>query len=144
MYTGLLHLHSGLRWLILLSLLVVLIKYFIGWFGQKRWNKSDNILGVVFTSLMDLQLLTGLVLYVFLSPITKMAFQDFGAAMKNPDLRFYLVEHLLIMILAVAFVHIGWSRSKKATTDRLKFSKTLFWFGFAALFILGGIPWDRI
>ena len=114
MYTGLLHLHNSLRWLILLLALITLLKYFMGWFSQKSWRKSDNILSIVFTSVMDLQLLTGLVLYFFVSPITQAAFQDFGAAMKNADLRFYAVEHFLMMLIAVVLVHIGRSKSKKA------------------------------
>ena len=144
MYTGLLHLHSGLRWLILLILMVVLVKYFLGWFSQSKWKKVDNILGIVFTSLMDLQLLVGLILYFFVSPITKAAFQDFGATMKNADLHFIAVEHFLLMLLAVVFVHIGRSRSKKAKTEKGKFGKALFWFAFSCLLILAGIPWNRI
>jgi len=68
MYTGFLHLHDTLRWLLLVSLVITLVKYLAGWLGNQPWKKVDNILGIVFTSLMDLQLLTGLVLYFFLSP----------------------------------------------------------------------------
>jgi len=144
MYPFLLHLHGGLRWLLLISLLLVLTKYLVGWLAKKPWTKTDNTLGIIFTSLMDLQLLTGLVLYFFLSPFTQAAFNDFGAAMKDSELRFYAVEHLTIMIVAVAFVHIGRSRSKKGQTDRAKFQKSLFWFGLATLFIVAGIPWGRV
>ena len=144
MYIGLLHLHNVLRWLILIAALVVLLKYFIGWFSQKKWQKSDHILGVIFTALIDLQFLTGIVLYFFISPITKTAFQDFGAAMKNADLRFYAVEHALMMLVAVALVHIGWSRSKKAATDKSKFSQALIFFGIAYVIIIALIPWSRV
>jgi uncharacterized membrane protein YozB (DUF420 family) len=74
MYIGLLHLHNVLRWLILIAALIVLLKYFTGWFSQKKWQKSDHRLGIIFTVLIDLQFLTGIVLYFFLSPITKTAF----------------------------------------------------------------------
>src|SRR5512133_3623476 len=111
MYTGFLHLHDTLRWLVLLSLVVTLVKYVSGWLGNQPWKKVDNTLGIVFTSLMDLQLLTGLVLYFFLSPVTKLAMSDFGAAMKNADLRFYAVEHLAMMLIAVVLVHIGRAKS---------------------------------
>ena len=83
MYTGLLHLHNSLRWLILLVALVTLVKYFMGWFSQKGWMKSDNILGLLFTAIMDIQLVVGLVLYFGYSPITKAAFQDFLAAKQH-------------------------------------------------------------
>lgn len=144
MYIGLLHLHNVLRWLILIAALIVLLKYFIGWFSQKKWQKSDHRLGIIFTVLIDLQLLTGIVLYFFLSPITKTAFQDFGMAMKNADLRFYAVEHALMMLIAVALVHIGWSRSKKAVTDKSRFSQALIFFGIAYVIIIALIPWSRV
>ena len=143
MYTGFLQLHDALRWLILLSLIITLIKYLAGWFGNMHWKKADNILGIVFTSLMDVQLLTGLVLYFFLSPLTKIAFSDMGAAMKNPDLRFYAVEHFSIMIIAVAFVHIGRAKSKKATPDVSKFKIASIYFLIALALIVAAIPWSR-
>ncbi|MEL7588264.1 MAG: hypothetical protein AAGU19_16260 [Prolixibacteraceae bacterium] len=144
MYIGLLHLHNVLRWLIILAALIVLLKYFIGWFSQNKWRKSDHTLGIVFTGLIDLQFLTGIVLYFFVSPITKTAFQDFGAAMKNADLRFYAVEHALMMLIAVVLIHVGWSRSKKAVTDRAKFGRALVFFGLAYLLIMVSIPWSRV
>ena len=144
MYTGLLHLHNTLRWLILLVALVALLKYFMGWFSLKKWQKSDNILGIIFTSVMDLQLLTGLVLYFFVSPITKTAFHDFGAAMKNADLRFYAVEHFALMLIAVVLVHIGRSKSKRAQSSKKKFGISLVFFGIAYILILAAIPWGRV
>jgi hypothetical protein len=144
MYIGLLHLHNVLRWLILIAALIVLLKYFIGWFSQKKWQRSDHLLGITFTSLIDLQLLTGIILYFFISPITKTAFRDFGAAMNNADLRFYAVEHAIMMLIAVVLIHIGWSRSKKAASDRTKFSQALVFFGIAYVIIIALIPWSRV
>jgi putative Ca2+/H+ antiporter (TMEM165/GDT1 family) len=144
MYTGFLHLHDTLRWLVLLSLVITLIKYTVGWLGSQRWQKTDNLLGIVFTSLMDLQLLTGLVLYFFLSPITKLAMSDFGAAMKNADLRFYAVEHFAMMLIAVVLVHIGRAKSKKAKTDSAKFKTATIFFLIALVVILAAIPWNRL
>lgn len=144
MYTGFLHLHDTLRWLLLLSLVVTLVKYISGWLGNQPWKKLDNILAIVFTSLMDLQLLAGLILYFFLSPVTKMAFNDFGAAMKNPDLRFYAVEHFLMMLIAVVLVHIGRAKSKKAKTDTAKFKTATIFFLIALVIMLVAIPWNRL
>lgn len=144
MYTGFLHLHDALRWLLLLSLVVTLVKYLAGWFGNQPWKKVDNMLGIVFTSLMDLQLLIGAVLYFFLSPITKMALSDFGAAMKNADLRFYAVEHLSMMLIAVVLVHIGRAKSKKAVTDTGKFRIASIFFLIALVLIVAAIPWSRL
>lgn len=144
MYTGFLHLHNTLRWLILLSLVITLVKYVSGWLGNQSWKKTDNILGIVFTSLMDIQLLTGLALYFFLSPVTKLAMSDFGAAMKDPSLRFYAVEHFSMMLIAVVLVHIGRAKSKKAKTDSAKFRTATIFFLIALVVILAAIPWSRV
>lgn len=144
LYTGFLHLHDTLRWLLLLSLVTTLVKYVMGWLGNQRWKKTDNLMGIVFTSLMDVQLLVGLVLYAFLSPITQAAFSDFGAVMKNSDLRFYAVEHIAMMLIAVVLVHIGRAKSKKATSDVAKFRVATIFYSLALVVILAAIPWGRI
>ena len=144
MYIGLMHLHSTLRWLILVISIIVIIKYWIAWSGSRSWKKSDNFLSILFTSLFDLQLLTGLVLYFFVSPLTKAAFADFGAAMKNPELRFYAIEHFSVMLLALVLVHIGRAKSKKAVTDKSKFKLAAVFFTVAFLLVLAGIPWSRL
>ena len=144
MYVGFLHLHNTLRWLLLISLVITLIKYLAGWLRVQPWKKLDNTLGIVLTSLMDLQLITGLTLYFFLSPITKKALTNFSVAMKDPDLRFYAVEHILMMVIAVVLVHIGRERSKRATTDLAKFRTASIFFLIALMVIYAAIPWGRI
>jgi len=144
MYNGFLHVHDTLRWLLLVILVITLVKYLAGWLGNQPWKKTDNILGIIFTSLMDLQLLTGLILYFFLSPVTKLALSDFGAAMKNADLRFYAVEHFSMMLIAVVLVHIGRAKSKKIKFDRKKFKTAFIFFFVAFIIILAAIPWNRI
>jgi hypothetical protein len=144
MYTGFLQLHDTLRWLLLLVIAVTMVKYLVGWLGSKPWTKFDNVLGIVFTSLMDLQLLIGLALYFFISPVTKLAFSDFGAAMKDADLRFYAVEHISMMLIAVVLVHIGRAKSKKAKTDQAKFKTASIFFLIALVIIIAAIPWGRV
>jgi hypothetical protein len=125
-------------------MVITLVKYLAGWLGAQSWKKTDNLLSIVFTSIMDVQLLTGLVLYFFLSPLTKIAFSDMGAAMKNADLRFYAVEHISLMIIAVVLVHIGRAKSKKALFDVSKFKIALTYFSIAFALVLFGIPWSRM
>ena len=143
MYTGLLHTHNMFRWLLLVIFLLALIFALSGWLQKKEWAKKDRITGSLLTIFMDIQLLIGLVLYIFVSPLTKAAFADFGAAMKNSGLRFFAVEHILLMILAVVFVHIGKAKTKKAGADWKKHKAAFIWYGLSLVLILLGIPWDR-
>jgi hypothetical protein len=132
-----------LRWVLLVIFILAIAFAIIGWLQKKEWAKKDRITGTLLTIFMDIQLLIGLVLYFFVSPLTKAAFADFGAAMKNSGLRFFAVEHILLMVLAVLFVHIGKAKTKKAGADWKKHKAAFIWYGISLVFILLGIPWDR-
>lgn len=144
MYTGLLHSHNGLRWLVLLALLASIAMAFSGWFGKRDSSKSDKVSGLLLVILMDIQFLVGLILYAFVSPITKAAFNDFGAAMKNADIRFYAVEHILMMVIALVLVHIGRAKSKKDGAPWKRHRSAAIFYTLSLLIILAAIPWDRV
>ena len=143
-YQIVLHLHSGIRWIAFLLVVVSVIKSLIGLYGEGKFTKFDNILGASFVGTMHLQFLLGLTLYIFLSPATQSAFQDFGAAMKDISVRFWAVEHITAMIVAVVMAQIGRSRSKKASTDAGKFKVQSIFYGISFLFMMLGIPWFRL
>ena len=143
MYTGLLHAHSGFRWLVLIFLVVAISLSIYGWVKRNDWTKSGKITSLILMIVMDIQFLIGLILYVFLSPMTKAAFNDFGAAMKNEALRFYAVEHSLMMLIALALVHIGRSRTKKDIAGWKKHRTAVIFYTISLLVILMAIPWDR-
>ncbi len=137
MYTVLLQTHSGLRYLVLLFLLVVIVKSVIGWTGKKPFAKIDNTLSLVLLIVTHLQLVAGLVLY-FVSPKVSV-----DGAMSDP-FRYFTVEHASAMILAVGLITGARSASKKAVEDERKF-KILTIFNLIALavivitLVLGGL-----
>jgi hypothetical protein len=143
-YNITLHAHSGFRWLVLLLAIVLIIKSLIGLFGSGKYGKLDNILSASFVGFMHLQLLIGLILYFFLSPITTSAFDDFGAAMGNAGVRYWAVEHITVMILAIAAAQIGRSVSKKAQKDSIKFRQQAIFYTISLALMLTRIPWDRV
>ena len=143
MYTGLLHTHNLFRWLILIALIFAIGFAFIGWLKKRDWNKRDNLTGLVLTIFMDIQFLLGIVLYAFVSPITKSAFNDFGAAMKNPELRFYAVEHILMMVIALIVIHIGRAKSKKNSAPWKKHRAAFIFYTIGFILILAAVPWER-
>ena len=69
-----------------------------------------------------------------------MAFSDFGAAMRQSDLRFWAVEHVIGMLIASALLHIGTTRVKKALEGR-RHKTAIIFFGLALLVVLASIPW---
>ncbi|MEQ9468215.1 MAG: hypothetical protein RLN88_12430 [Ekhidna sp.] len=132
MYSFLLNAHSGLRYLVLLAAVVVIIKSFIGWFGGSSYSKFDKILAPSYVGLMHLQLLLGLILYFFYSP-----FVTYN--MGNPVERYWSVEHIALMILAVAAAQIGRSISKKSNDPQVKFRFQTIFFGISILLVLVGL-----
>jgi hypothetical protein len=141
MYQFFLILHSLLRWVIVIVGLIAIIRAFVGWLGRKEWTSEDNALGLGFTGALDLQLLVGLLLYLFFSPMTTAALQNFGGVMANSVLRFFAVEHVFGMVIAITVAHIGRSLSKRATTDAGKHKRVAIFFLIAFLIVLASIPW---
>ena len=133
MYAILLLVHSWLRWAVLAAAL----------FALARGGSRDERAGKWFTSLLDLQITIGLVLYFILSPVTRAALEDFGGAMKTSQLRFFAVEHVFGMVVAAALAHIGRARVRKASDDRKGRTATIF-YGLALLAILASIPWPGL
>ena len=135
-------LHNLTRWLVVLAGLLALVTMVTGLSGRK-FGPGDRRAGLIYTIVLDLQLVIGLLLY-FISPLIQAGMQDMGAAMSNPDLRFFLVEHSVIMVLAVAAGHIGSSMAKKASLpDRSRFMRAAIFYVISLALIFFATPWGR-
>lgn len=132
--------HSLLRWIVLLAAVWALLRTWSGVAFGSAWSNRDRKSGLIFSSALNVQFLIGVVLY-FLSPVTQAAMEDFGAAMKDGALRFFAVEHVAGMLLAVILAQVGYSLSKRAATDRGKFLRGAICYTLATLLILASIPW---
>ena len=135
--------HNIVRWVALILGILVTVRALLGWFGKKDWSNQDRKLGVYYTSAMDVQLLLGLLLYFIFSPLTRLAFQDFATAMSNSGLRFFVIEHSLVMLLAVVFAHLGSVFSKKAQDSIAKHKRAALWYALSVLLLIVGMPWFR-
>jgi hypothetical protein len=143
MYPFTLAIHNILRWVVLILALVAVVSAYLGLFGKRQWTERDRKIGLFLGISIDVQLLVGLLLYVVLSPITKSAFQGFGEAMQVPDLRFFAMEHVFYMLLAVVFAHLGSILPRKVDDPAAKFKRAAIWFSLTLLVVLLGIPWGR-
>jgi hypothetical protein len=141
MYNFVLSAHSWIRWAVLLAALFAIIRAVAGVAGRRPWTRVDERAGFWFGTLLDLQLLLGLLMYFALSPITRAAMQDFGAAMGSSGVRFWAVEHVFGMLVAVVLVHAGRRRTKKLTDQGARHKVAAICFVLALLAILISIPW---
>jgi hypothetical protein len=141
MYNLVLASHSWLRWIAIAAGLFALARGIAGISGRRPWTPADDGAGRLFVGMLDLQFLLGLLLYFVLSPITKAAMSDFGAAMGSSGLRFWAVEHVFGMVVGIAIAHTGRSRTRKLTDPVARHRAAAISFGLALLAILLSIPW---
>ncbi|WP_425147143.1 hypothetical protein [Deinococcus sp.] len=143
MYLVVLTLHNLLRWLVLLGAVYLLARLLPGLSGHRTWTRQDARAAQIYTGLMDTQLLVGLALYLGVSPYMQGILNNFGAALKGSETRFFAVEHVTGMLLAVAFAHAGNVLYKRQASDAGKFRSAALWFGLSLLCVLALIPWWR-
>lgn len=142
MFTGMLHLHSFLRWVILLLLVIAIIKSLAGTSGNKPFSNGDRKVGLFLMISCDIMLLVGLYLWFTGGNGLELIRQKgMGEIMGEARYRFFAVEHLISMAIAIALVHVGKSFAKKNIADSIKHRRTLLFFGLALLVILITIPW---
>jgi hypothetical protein len=97
----LLTIHGEIRWLVALLAIVVIVKFLIGWLGRRPYTSLDRSLLLIYTIVLDINVLLGLILLFF------------GGGFSGPRL-----EHATTMLLAVIAAHMTtiWRRSADSPT----------------------------
>ena len=134
--------HSYWAYLVLAILIFAVVNAVIGVAKKKKFTDKDLRVGLFALIVSHIQLLIGLVWY-FMSPWFSTLTEDAGAVMKEKSLRLLAVEHPVMMILAIVFITIGWSKHKKRTTDNAKFKTFAIFYGIGLLLMLSKIPWNN-
>ncbi len=135
-----LHLHSVLRWAILILLLVAVYKSFVD--RKKAFTPGHKKTGLFLMICADVMLLVGI--YQWISGalgLKSIQVNGLGEVMRNAHSRFFAIEHTTGMLIAIILIHMGYSYGKKAVPDTQKHKRTLLYFGLALLIIVISIPW---
>lgn len=129
------HLHSGLRWVVLLLLIIAIYNAYN---SKKKglYEKRDKLFNLFTMISLHIQLLLGLILY-FTSP--KVVFPE--GWMKISQARFYGMEHILMMLIAIILVTIGRKKAEKSNDVYTKHSLIFKWYLIGLLLIIAAIPW---
>ncbi len=136
LYSILKELHAYNRYFILLALVFVLFRAYSGWLSNRRFEKPDNIGAAALLGLCHLQLLVGLLLF-WLSPYGMSAMSNGAASQPGSWARYFSMEHLGAMIVAIALVQTGRIVSKKANDDVKKHRTLAIYVTIATLLIIG-------
>lgn len=140
MYLTLLALHSLVRWLVSAALLLALFRAYRGWLSKKVFSRFDDSLRHWTATLAHIQLLLGICLYVT-SPLTGYLLQHYKDGVQQREIRFFGMEHSLMMLTAVVVLTVGSALAKRKPTDSEKFKTMALWFTAVLLIILIAVPW---
>lgn len=135
--------HSGWAYITLLILIVAVINAIIGLTSNKEFKDKDLRIPLFTLIVAHIQLIIGFIAYFTSDYFTSLVENGMGATMKDAVVRLFVVEHPLMMILAVVFITIGFSKHKKKTSDKEKFKTIAIFYGIALLLVLSRIPWDH-
>lgn len=136
MLTGFKHLHSANRYILLALLLTVIIISFNKWKGKKEYTTQDDKLNLLTFIFTHLQLLIGFVLY-----FTSGMVQFNGDTMANKIIRFFTVEHMIGMLIAITLITIARIKGKKITDAVRRHKLTFTYYLIALIIIIASVPW---
>lgn len=114
--------HGLMRWLVAIAGLIAIIKFAYGWLSKADYTPLDKRIMSIFTILLDINVLLGLVLL-------------FGLGGGFPPIR---LEHATTMILAAVTAHLSafW---RKSPNSAVKFRNNLIVVIVALLFVAMGV-----
>ena len=141
MYNGLLHLHSLLRWVILLLLLIALFRHLSGMNSKRLVNNGDRKVDLFLMIVAHTTFLIGLYQWIAGEKGLK-TIQHFGMGevMKNSGWRFFAVEHLTGMLIAIILITVGRGAVKRSSDFRVH-RKAFWYFLIALILIIVSVPW---
>ena len=140
-YNLLVHIHSVIRWILLISIVLALINAILKLAKHKKATCDDCIFNRLTMVFAHIQLVAGTILY-FISP--KVIFA--AGSMKDSVLRFFLLEHILLMILSIVLITIGYIKADRSQDERKTFRYILIYFGIAFVLMLLSIllSWGQL
>lgn len=144
MYSFLLYAHSWTRWIVLFLIVAVVIQSWLGWLNQQKFTNTHRKFSLFLLIFSHLQLVMGLLLYFVYSPAVQQAFKDFKFAMKDKTLRFWAVEHISMMLIAIILIQIGYSKAKRNKNDILKHKNLAIFTTIAIVVVLLRISWTPL
>jgi hypothetical protein len=138
-YSFVQHLHSGFRYIVMVLFIYTILMALLGWLGNRPYTNGNRLSNLFAMISAHTQLLIGIVLY-FLSPLV--AFNN--TTMKDPVTRYFTVEHWVMMIIAIALITVGHSKSKKLVLPEAKHKTIALFYGIALIIIIGALAAGKI
>lgn len=126
--------HSGFRYVVIILILLAIFQSLAGWLGKRPYTEGNRKVNLFALISVHTQFLLGIILY-FLSPFVQFNSQT----MKNFDTRYWTVEHAITMLIAIALITIGHSKSKKIALSEGKHKTITVFYTLALAIIVAAI-----
>ena len=127
-------LHSGFRYIVFILVLLAIVQSLLGWLSKKPYTNLNRKINLFALISAHTQLLIGIVLF-FKSPYV----QFNSGTMKNEVTRYFTVEHWVMMLIAIALITIGYSKSKKIKFVENQHKTIALFYIIAFLVIMGAL-----
>ena len=139
MYYLIKNLHSLLAYVVLLALIIAVLYVLNAWLKNKKFDQTTKKIILSVLIACHLQFVIGLIVY-FISPL---GFANISKdTMGNSVGRLYMLEHPLMMLLAIVFITMGYSKAKRITDDKKKLKTVTIFYTIGLVLILSRIPWQ--
>lgn len=133
--------HSWNRWVVLVLIIGALISAFIKRRQKTPYSVADKRLQKWMIWSVYIQGLVGIYLYIN-SPISQFFLKHPGEGISLREIRFFGLEHITVMLLAIAIFTLGFIKTNRASTTQEKNKISFRWIGMGFLLILSSIPWS--
>lgn len=136
--------HSYWAYLTLIVVILATLNALIGFFSKREYAAKDFRISLFGLIVSHIQLLIGLALY-FVSPLglQNITSVGMGTVMKDSTFRLYAIEHPMMMILAIVFITMGYSKHKGKLLSHKKFKTLAIFYSLALVVMLSRIPWSQ-
>jgi len=135
--------HSTWAIITLIILIIAVVNAIIGLTSKKEYSDKSLRIALFALIVAHIQLIIGFISFFTSASFNFLKDNGMGAVMKDSTARLFVVEHPLMMILAIVFITIGFSKHKKKTTNFTKFKTIAIFYGIALLLVLSRIPWGQ-
>ncbi len=132
METTLLQVHSILRWIILVGLVLSITTTYTASNNNKKPIWLITLIAAHTTLLIGLYQVYG----YYQKYLDRKAEDNSISLMKDKAFRFFIIEHPLLMIISIVLITMAYSNTKKAN-----YKKAFLLFLIALILVLVAIPW---
>lgn len=139
MYSTVKMLHSYWAYFVFFMIVIATINALLKTVTNKEYEARDFRISLFTLIVSHIQLLIGIILWFASDYFGEMSM---GEIMKNSAMRNLVVEHPVTMLLAVAFITIGYSKHKKKLTSTKKLKTIAIFYTIALVLVLAKIPWN--